>query len=408
MNSLVPYSIVTGTIGTLVSLYILDLGGSVVLVGLAAALSSAVAIPSAILWGSVSDRLKRRRPIIVGSFGAMAFLVLLFVLARNPYEVILLYVAYGVLNAAPSTPINLLIMETQPKGKWSSSYARYSWLTALGQTLGLLTSSVWTGFLPLKFLVVLLSSAALVATFVALRLISEPPFLLEGTALLKHSMTTLQRIVREPIHLLRSTVPRYPRNILKILRSDFTGDLRVLYASILVFYIATGLNSAGFVPLLRYKGVSDSLIFAGSTVNIAVQVYFFRYFGSRLQRKSFVRDSVASLILRGCAFGMIGVVAYFLSGMPFYLLAVLFFSIASGVCAAVYYTTSTTMIFDTVGSDSQGYSLGICTTFTGLSTTVGALASGYISFYLSYYVTFLVMGAGFGLCAWITWRLRST
>jgi MFS family permease len=408
MNSLVPYSIVTGTIGTLVQLYILNLGGTVLAVGLTITLYNAVAIPSAIFWGSVSDRLKRRRPIIVGSFASVAVLLVLFLAARSVDEVALLYVVYSFINSAPTTPINLLIMETEPKAKWASSYAKYSWLAGLGNILGLIASSAWSAFFPLKFLVLFLCVSSLAAAVVAMKLITEPAFLFEGTVLLKQTISLLQRLVTQPVVLMRTSRPQYLRNAMRILRSDFTGDLRILYASILVFYLVTGLGSVAFVPLLRAKGVPDSLVFGASTINLAVQIVSFRYFGSHIKRKNFVRDSVLSLVLRSASLAAVGLVAYLLSGTLFYVLTVLFFSLAAGVSAAVYYTTSTTMIYDTLGTDDQGYSLGIYTAFTGIATTLGALASGYVSFYASYYVTYLLMGVGFALCAWLTLRLRST
>lgn len=408
MNSLVPYSIVSGTISTLVQLYILNLGGTVLDVGFAVTLYNAVTIPSALFWGSVSDRLKRRRPVIAGSFAAVAATLLAFLAAGKVYEVTLLYVTYSFINSAPTTPVNLLIMETETKSAWASSYAKYQWITCLGNIIGLAASSIWVSFLPLNLLVVFLCVSSVTAAALAARLISEPPFLFEGSAALRHTGSILLRVVREPVVIIRASGPRYMRNAIRILRSDFTGDLRILYASILVFYAATGINSAAFVPLLRFKGVPDDLIFAGSAANLVVQLAAFRYFGAHLIRKNFVRDSVLSLVLRASTFGMIGVIAYLLHGLLFFALAILLYSFASGVAAAVYYTTTTTMIYDTLGADSQGYNLGIYTALIQIMGTVGALISGYVSFYFSYPVTYLVMGSSFGACAWITLALRKT
>ncbi len=314
MNSLIPYGMVTGTISTLVQLYILDLGGTVVDVGIAITLATAVAIPGAIFWGLVSDRLKRRRPMIVASFGAVGALLVLFLFARSVTGVTTLYVAYSFINSAPSTPINLLILETQTKAKWASSYANYQVLATAGNVLGLLASSIWSVFIPVKFLVLFLSVCSVAAAVVAAKLISEPAFLLERTAQVKHYVSILQRLVTQPMVFLKTPRLTHLRNTFVTLESDFTGELRILYASILVFYFGTGLISVAFVPLLRAKGMSDALIFAASTINLAVLAPSFRYFGSRMKRENFVRDSVLSLVLRSLAFGSIGVAAYLLTG----------------------------------------------------------------------------------------------
>jgi MFS family permease len=407
MNSLIPYGMVSGTIGTLVQLYILDLGGSVVDIGLTVTVATAVSIPAAVIWGAVSDRLKRRRPLIVGSFGAVAVLFVLFLFAHSVSEVSTLYIVYSFINSAPSTPINLLILETQAKGKWASSYANYQLLATVGNVLGLLASSIWSVFLPVSFLVVFLSGCAVIAAFVAARLISEPAFLLEGTAQVKHYSSMLQRLVTQPIVFLKTPRPIHLRNTFRILKSDFTGDLRILYALILVFYAGTGLTVV-LVALLRDKGASDPLIFAATTVNLAVNAVTFRFFGSHLSRKNYVRDTVISLMVRAVAYGSIGVAAYFLTGFTFYIFLVLLFTLGSGVASTVFYITSTAMIYDSLGDADQGSALGIYTAFTSVATTLGALASGYISFYTGYYVTFLLSGISMAASAWITLRLRST
>jgi MFS family permease len=407
MNSLIPYGMVSGTIGTLVQLYILDLGGTVVDIGLTVTLATAVAIPAAVFWGWVSDRLKRRRPLIVASFGAVGALLVLFLLAHSVYEVSTLYIVYAFINSAPSTPINLLILETQAKGKWASSYANYQVLASVGNVLGLLASSIWSVFIPVSFLVLFLSVCAVVAAFVAAKLITEPAFLLEGTAQVRHYSSILLRLVTQPIVFLKTPRAIHLRNTFRILKSDFTGNLRVLYALILVFYAGTGLTVV-LVALLRYKGASDPLIFAATTINLAVNAIAFRYYGSILKRKDFVRDTAVSLLVRSIAYCSIGVAAYLVTGFTFYVFVVLLFTLGSGVASTVFYTTSTAMIYDSLGVADQGSSLGIYTAFTSVATTLGALASGYVSFYAGYGITFLLSGISMALCAWITLRLRST
>ncbi|MDA4122461.1 MAG: MFS transporter [Thaumarchaeota archaeon] len=407
MASLVPYSLVSGTIGTLVQIYILNLGGTVLDVGLSVTLSTAITIPASIFWGSVSDRLKRRKPIIALSFAALAGFFALFLLANTVDEVLLIFTVYSFVNSAPSTPINLLILETQEKAKWATAYADYQALAAAGQVLGLLASAIWSAYLPVRLIVLLLSACSVLAAVIAAKLISEPPFLFEGTALGRHYLSILQRFLTQPSGFLRTPQAFHVRGFFRSLRADFSGYLRILYGSILVFYLATGLTAV-FVALLSVKGVSDSLIFVSSTINVAVTAPVFRYVGLRLKKKNWVRDSVIALSARAVAYGSIGVAAYFLSGMTFFIVATVLFVIGSGISSPVYYTISQAMVYDTLGVASQGSDLGIYTALTGLSGTFGALFSGYITIYAGYDTTFILSGAGMALTALIILRLRST
>lgn len=406
MNSLIPYGMVSGTVGTLVQLYILSLGGNVVDIGLTVTVATAVGIPGAVFWGWVSDHV-RRRLLIAGSFLAIGAIFVLFLLANAIYEVAALYVAYTFLNAAPSTPINLLILETQAKGKWASSYATYQVLATVGQMLGLLSSSVWSAFLPITLLAAFLSVCSVVAAFVAFRLISEPAFVLERSAQLRHLGSILQQLITQPLLFLRSPRSRGLRKAFRILKYDFTGDLRTLYVGIIVFYFGTGLTVV-LVALMSAKGATDPLIFVASTVNLAVNAVTFRYFGSHLKRKNFVRDTVLSLLVRSGAYVTLGVAAFLTSGVTFYFAVVVLFTLGSGVASSVYYITSQAMIYDSLEVADQGSSLGIYTAFTQVATTLGELASGYISFYAGYDVTFALSGIFMSAAAWVTLRLRST
>ncbi len=407
MASLVPYSLVSGTIGTLVQIYILNLGGTVLDVGLSVTLSTTITIPASIFWGSVSDRLKRRKPIIAISFAALAGFFALFLLASTVDEVLLIFTVYSFVNSAPSTPINLLILETQEKSQWATAYANYQALAAGGQVLGLLASSIWSAYLPVRFIVLLLSACSVLAAVIAAKLISEPPFLFEGTALGRHYLSILQRFLTQPSGFLRTPQAFHLRGFFRSLRADFSGYLRILYGSILVFYFATGLTAV-FVALLAAKGVPDSLIFVSSTINVAVTAPVFRYVGLRLKKKNWVRDSVIALSSRAVAYASIGVAAYFLSGTPFLIVATGLFVIGSAISSPVYYTISQAMVYDTLGVAGQGSDLGIYTALTGLSGTFGALFSGYITIYAGYDTTFILSGAGMALTALIILRLRST
>ncbi|MDA4116405.1 MAG: hypothetical protein OK442_07620, partial [Thaumarchaeota archaeon] len=59
--SQLPVDIAVGPVSTLIQLYILELHGTVIDVGLAITLFNAVSIPAAVLWGFVTDRFQSRR-----------------------------------------------------------------------------------------------------------------------------------------------------------------------------------------------------------------------------------------------------------------------------------------------------------------------------------------------------------
>ena len=50
----------------------------------------------------------------------------------------------GSVSVAAATPLSLLIMETEPKGKWAGAFARLSMISSVGNVVGLLLSTIWT------------------------------------------------------------------------------------------------------------------------------------------------------------------------------------------------------------------------------------------------------------------------
>ena len=79
--STLPVSLATGSIGTLVQLYIIELNGRVsgiLYASLAVAFFNGVSIPAAIFWGYTTDRLHQRKAVIVASYIVMATVLVSF------------------------------------------------------------------------------------------------------------------------------------------------------------------------------------------------------------------------------------------------------------------------------------------------------------------------------------------
>ena len=85
--SILPVNIALGPIGTFVSLSLLHSGGAslgTVYVSLAATVFNAVSIPASIIWGLATDRLHKRKVIIVASYVVTTIVLFSFFFARSP------------------------------------------------------------------------------------------------------------------------------------------------------------------------------------------------------------------------------------------------------------------------------------------------------------------------------------
>jgi MFS family permease len=384
-----PISIAIGPVSTYIQLAILELHGTVVDVGVAITLFNAVTIPAAMVWGFATDRFQSRRPIIVASYFATAGTLILFLFASTIYHVEVLYSIFSLVSSAAATPLNLLVMETQPKSRWATAFARFSMVSSVGVTIGLLLGVAWGDFLPFNLLLIplaILSFASAVLSFVWIR---EPGLAFEREMIVLVRRSFFERLLSIPVLFLR--IPRLFdfRKVIKGLRHELTKETEILYLSIMLFYLASGIFNTSLVPSLYSAKISKSQIFLVFLSGMAVQTVAFRYVGPYIEKKSPKRSAVAGLLLRSMSYAFIGLSAYLLTGLLYLGSALVLYPLAAGVAYAAYYAASNVMVFQTLGRTNQGAVLGVYSALVGLATMLGSLISGFVSFYFGYSVTFI-------------------
>jgi MFS family permease len=401
VDAVLPFNIALGPVGTLIQLLILNLHGTVIDVGLAITLFNAVGVPSAILWGFVTDRFHRRKPTIVVSYLVTAAVLVSFFFAGTGYLVSLLYALFSFVSSASTTPLNLLIMETERKQKWATAFARFSMITTIGQTVGLLLSVAWGFFLSLDYLVVLLAIFSVISAFLSVLMIQEPTVIFERHAIVLNKPSFFQRLQAVPFFFLR--VPRLSdfRRVFRDLRYELTRHMPVLYFSIFIFYLASGLFNTSIVPSLQANHFSSFLIFLVMTIGMLVQIVAFKYSGPYTEKKPLVQAAKGGLVLRSACYGLLGVSLYIIPGIWFLIPALVFYPVAAGIAYAIYYTASNTMVFNTLGGGRQGHSLGVYSALVGIATLTGSIVSGFTSFFLGFSTTFILAAALLGLSAWL-------
>ncbi len=141
---------------------------------------------------------------------------------------------------------------------------------------------------------------------------------------------------------------------------------------------------------MSVNGLSESEIFAVYLTAMAIQVIAFRYAAPYIAKRTLVKTAVGGLVLRSFCYAAVGVSVFFISGIWYILPAIIFYPLAAGIAYAIYYTSSSTMVFNSLGSRGQGSSLGVYSALVGVASMIGAFVSGFTSVYLGYYVTFLL------------------
>ena len=400
--SVLPINIALGPVGTYVQLCILLLHGTVIDIGLATTLFNAVSIPAAVVSGLATDQIRSRKAIVIVSYLAVAGTLISFIFARTIYGVEVLYAIFSLVSSAFATPLNLLIMEMQPKSQWASAFAHFSMITGVGVTVGLLLGVAWSDFLPFQLLVVPLGILSVISAVLSFFMIKEPKISFERDVIVMVKRSFYERLLMVPILFVK--VPRLIdfREVFKGIRFELTRDPTIIYLSVFVFYLALGVFNTSLVPSLHRASVSNSQVFLVSLAGMVVQTIAFNSLGRHMERRGLRETAVQGLVLRGISYAAIGIAAYFLTSFWYLSANLLFYPLGAGIAFAAYYGASNVMIFNTLGRANQGATLGVYSALVGFATMLGSFISGFISFFLGYHVTFTFAAILLGISAILT------
>jgi len=390
--SVLPINMAIGPISTFVQIYLLELHGTVIDIGLATTLFNGISIPAAMIWGIATDRFHRRKAIVVISYSAVAATCFLFLFSKTIESVDVLYAIFSFVSSAAATPINLLIMETEKKSKWTSAFAAFSMISSVGVTLGMLLGVVWGDFLPLYLLAIPFAILSAQSALMAAVMIPEAHIGFEREIIVMVRRSFYERLRVLPMLFLK--VPRAVdfRKVFNSGRFDLTRDPFLLYSSIVLFYFAAGIFNTSLIPSMYQAGITNSQIFLVFLVGMIIQTVSFNFVAPRVEKRSLKGTATRGLVLRGVSYVLIGLSAYVLTGIFYLGSSLLLYPLAAGIAYAEYYAASNVLVFNNLGVSHQGSMLGVYSALVGLATMAGSFISGFVSFYLGYFVTFAVSG----------------
>ena len=402
--SVFPVALATGPLGTIIQLYLIELNGvtlGTIYSGLAIAIFNGVSIPAAIFWGFTTDRLHSRRGLIAASYALMAVVLISFYFDRTTAGTIATYSIFSFISVASATPLNLLIMETEEKGKWAGAFAKLSMMSSVGYVGGLVLSTLWSEELPLISLSVPLGFFALASAALSIVTISEPGFIFERESVAMRRSSFFSRLLTLPVFFIRAPKASDFTRVFRGLRSSLTSYVPLFYISTVLFYLSSGLFNTSFVPAMSAFSLTEVETFAVILAGAVAQTLAFQWIGPYVSAQSLVTTSAQGLLLRGWSYIVIGAAALLLAGPLFIVPALVMYPVAGGIAYAVYYISSNTMMFNTVQRKNPGAALGVYSAVVGIATMGGSLASGFISVYLGFYTTFVLAGVLLFAAVWI-------
>jgi len=244
---LVPQSVANGLTNILVLFYLIEvLHGSLIDVGLVTGVAALALIPSQAFWGRLVDSTGKCKPFLVFGFVGFGASLAAISIASNVSDLLIVVSLKSVFYAATIPARQLLTVESENRDGWQKGLANMSFLTAMGETIGMGLGTavvVSLGFGELFLMCGLLCFASAGA----LSLLAQEPGLMIQRRLvsLEHSVGTIMAV---------SDYAGYPRlPPMGVPRIDLTRVLnrstKFLLVGILCFSLA---GSAFYSPLPAY------------------------------------------------------------------------------------------------------------------------------------------------------------
>jgi MFS family permease len=377
-------SIVTGPLSVFLAIYVLKQGYSVIYYSIIVSQGSLATIIGSIVWGVLMDRGYRRGLFLAVSYGGVLLSVVTMYLSSNIFLVGSAYAALNFFGSAAAPAANLLVMQSWKRAEWSDAYGYYLFLGSMGGVAGLVLGSAWTVFLPLHSLLVPLIMCGGVATVFASTALRVELVPLERRAMLLDKSSFLHRFILNPSFYIHPPRAEDFTRFTKMLRNAFTRPTPILYLSLLVFNLGSGIFNTAFNPSLYLRRSSESLVFAVNIFAMLIQGFTMRRSGQLIPEGSETRVAQRGLAYRAAGYLATALSVNYLSSAPLAVAAALSFSLAGGYAYSLVYVSLTVLVFRSLPPTRQGSLLGTVSALSGIGAFTGSLLSGALAQRLGY------------------------
>ncbi len=295
------YNVAVGVGNLAMTLRIVELGGSVSDVGLAALLYNLFFALTSPIWPIVlTPRIGRRKTVGLGALlTSIAFT--LSIPASSPMHIVLLNIVYGLGASMIPPALTVIFIEFLEKPR-ARVIGFLNQVSGVGWLLGLLVGS-YPG-VELKDLLFIASAIGLVAAIESVLLLPEPLGILEARRI---AVLSLIPWISDRARQLPVILFQYPRlsrlivllmDIYKSLKIRLSRTLPLINLGTIVLFTSIGLFFTVIPVYLRsYMGLSDSSVFALNAVAALVSTIMFTY----VSRIAEVNDRVWSILLSAVA-----------------------------------------------------------------------------------------------------------
>ena len=442
--SLLPNRIGSGATISLTPIFLTEvLGGTVADVGIASALTSAASVPSATLWGWLSDRVGRRKHYLVLGFLGFGLPTLLMGLSTSIWQFFALSLLVGMLSVAGTPVSSTLIMDTTDKDEWETAFGRYNqvsgWGMVAGRIVGLVCITYGIALIgneaAQRGLWLLGGGLSMLSVVWAWAAVPElgmpkprPPRRHEPSLIRYTGYALVERVRFLPMSLYHLPHWNPLRALQQIYGSAHTGlerlpgqmrrgsrqGLAFVREPLIAFYLASfflfTMSTMAYTPFAVWQRQeldnSTAMVFLVGLVNSIAATLSYRWIGKLAKSKGSLRVQIVTISLRIGVFGGFAVMTVLGWYGTWGLVLLLALQAISGISWAGIAVAGNSTVAHLAPLSKEGAAMGVYTSFTSIGAIIGAFISGYVVLTVGYAIVFAAGAAGVGLSVLILWLLR--
>lgn len=410
--SFLPFNVSGGSTSPLIPLFITEaLGGTLGDVGMASALSSAASVPSNILWGNLSDTIKRRKIFVLLGFGGLALALFMMGVSTDLASYFFANFMLGLLSTAAAPIGTVLILEVFKREEWAKRLGEFSRVGGIGWVIGLALGSVWLMLMtgsdqvtPMRALFILAASISALSILLAIKWIPEPEQNLERR-------TVDLKVLDYPILIFEKA--RYlPNRLVHVLHvgasnlsfNNFPKSLRRYYM-VAFFIFAGGLCFYVALPIFlkSYVGLSSSMVFViyvGSSLMAALTYRTAGKLVAEIGGKKVQWLAASGRIILFPSFFLVTLLP--MAEWTFVVVFILLHALV-GLCWAGLSVAGNALVSNLSYKEFRAEGMGMYNATQGLAAIAGSVIGGFVAQLFGFLVVFLV-ASGFMLIAVLTLR----
>lgn len=397
--SFLPNNMAGGATSPLIPLFVTEvLGGPLTQVGLVSAFSSLASVPSNIIWGNLSDAVKKRRVFIIIGFGGLALTLLMMGLATTMNSYLFANLMMGALSSAAAPVGTVLVLESFKRSEWAQRLGDFSKVGGIGWVTGLILGTIWLssfesgkGEFAMRALFLVGSALSTLSMVLAYKWVPEPRFKLDRR-ILDGPLLDIPLMIAEKARYLPHRVAHVLRITSRSIQADnFPSELRRYYACTLIVFTGFHTFFVAFpVFLKQYVGLYSwevFLIYVAASLASALTYSSAGRWATVVGSKKVYAASVTGRII---LFPLAFTITLFSLGRWETVAAFCVLHGLIGFCWANISVAGNHMVAKISLPGFRAESTGMYTSMQGMAIITGAIVGGFVGQYMGYQALFVL------------------